>query len=256
MENKKELNLLAKIGVVVLALVAIYLLTLISNSFREGKYIGVDVASSKTIVVSGSGEWVAVPDEASFSVSVQGEGTSVSIAREKADKDLANILNLLREKGIEGENITTTNYSISPRYERKPCSLGLSCPYQQELKGYTAYQSLRVKIEDINILGEVFGIVGDASHTVNGLSLDVSNREELSKLAREEAINEAREEAKTLAKQLGVSLGGIVSFSESGGNQSFDTRAYALEASGGSVPQIPTGESAISANVTVIYEIW
>jgi len=78
--------------------------------------------------------------------------------------------------------------------------------------------------------------------------------------ARDEAIADAKEKAKALAKELGVSLVRIVSFTESNGGYPYPLydKAYGM---GGAVaqsapaPEISTGENKYTSNVTIVYEI-
>lgn len=74
------------------------------------------------------------------------------------------------------------------------------------------------------------------------------------------AIADAQSKAQALAKQLGVRLVRIVSFSENNGSYPSPVM-YAMNASTGATapkaaaPDISTGEQKVTDNVTVTYEI-
>ncbi len=76
--------------------------------------------------------------------------------------------------------------------------------------------------------------------------------------ARRKAISDAKTKARVLAKDLGVSLGRVASFSE-GGYYPAPTmyKATMMDVAQGeaSVAEIPKGENTISSNVTITYEI-
>ena len=77
--------------------------------------------------------------------------------------------------------------------------------------------------------------------------------------ARKEAIVNAQSKAETLAKDLGVTLVRITSFSESGNYPGPIYYAKSTEAFGmggdNSAPEVPSGENRIVSNVTLTYEI-
>ena len=76
---------------------------------------------------------------------------------------------------------------------------------------------------------------------------------------RADAITKAKAQAKQLAKDLGVSLGKIVNFSESSGNYPVPMYAYGMGGAADSTkavsPNLPTGENTYNASVSVTYEI-
>ena len=63
----------------------------------------------------------------------------------------------------------------------------------------------------------------------------------------------------TFAKQLGISLGKIVNFSESSGNYPYPVYAMGAGVSSAkdvaSTPNVPTGENTYNASVSITYEI-
>ncbi len=78
--------------------------------------------------------------------------------------------------------------------------------------------------------------------------------------ARAKAIVNAREKAEVLAKQLGVNLGNVVSFSENSGGYPMMYAAKAMDMAVGAsmperAPELPKGENKITSNVTITYEI-
>ena len=76
--------------------------------------------------------------------------------------------------------------------------------------------------------------------------------------ARKLAIDDAKEKARVLAKDLGVRLGKITSFSESGLRYPVMYESAMIKDSVGTAPapaELPKGENTISSDVTITYEI-
>jgi uncharacterized protein YggE len=216
-----------------------------------------------TITVSGEGEYFAVPDTATFTFSVEKEGTTQKAASDAGATVINSIIDSLKKDyGMsDTKDLKTTNLSISPKYEYpKPC-YGYACPASNsKITGYTFSQSVSVKIKDLDKAGELTAKLAEMGATnVYGPDFTLADEDVAQEKARQDAIVDAKVKATTLAKQLGVKLGKIQSFSESNGGGVYPV-AYAsmgrdamMEKS--VAPQIPTGENKYSSNVTIVYEI-
>ena len=94
---------------------------------------------------------------------------------------------------------------------------------------------------------------------VSGPDLSIDDVDAIKVDAREKAIADAKAQAEVLAEQLGVRLGKIVSFSESG-NENYPMYMSAradVAMSGKAAPEanIATGEQTITSNVSITYKI-
>ena len=260
MHHKKYV---AQAAILVLVVLALFLLTQTLNTVKEYRYIGAGIEATNTISVSGEGEVFAIPDIATFSLSVSEEAKKVEDAQREATRKANDIIKYLKDSGVAEKDIKTTNYNVSPRYEyRETSSSGSIRPGNKRvLVGFVVTQSLSVKVRDIDKAGEILSGVGSLGVTnVSGLSFTIDDEDDLKDEAREMAIDDAKEKAKVLAKDLNVSLIRIVGFSEGGGGypQPLYARAESLSfdgAIGGAVPDLPVGENKITSNVTITYEI-
>jgi uncharacterized protein YggE len=95
---------------------------------------------------------------------------------------------------------------------------------------------------------------------VSGLTFTIDDESALQREARKKAIDDAKTKAQQLAKDLGVSLSRIVSFSENNGSpMPMYYRADAMAMGGAmeakSAPSVPTGQNKISSDVSITYEI-
>ena len=94
---------------------------------------------------------------------------------------------------------------------------------------------------------------------LSGPNFTIDNQDSLQMQARKKAIDDAKTKAQSLARDLGVSLGKISSFSDSNGGYPM---MYAAKdsMSAGVAPTtapavIPKGQNTISSDVTITYEI-
>lgn len=252
-------------AVVALAALSVFLVAAALNELKSYRYIGSGVSASNTITVSGKGEVFAVPDTATFSVTVQEEAKQVADAQEVATKKSNDIIAYLKGEGIEEKDIKTTDYSVYPQYDyiQGVCSGTYCPPGRQELRGFQVIQTLTIKVRDTKKAGDLLsGVGGLGASSVSGLSFTVDDEDTLTAEARGKAIEDAEKKAEELADQLGVKLVRIVSFYEDAGGYPAPyayARGAAMDASVAQekaiAPDLPVGENKIISNVNVTYEI-
>ena len=257
--------LIVKMGAAVLGALALFLLIHVASAIKQYQFIGSGVAASNTISVSGTGDVFAIPDTATFSVTVQEDAKDVKSAQDAATKKSNDIIAYLKGAGIAEKDIQTADYSVSPQYDysREVCSSGYCPPGKPTLSGYRVSQTLTVKTKDTKKAGELLSGVGSrGAAQVSGLSFTIDNQDVLEAQARDKAIKDARSKAEALAKSLGVSLVRVVGFSEnSGGYPIYFAKTMAMDAGerGGPeatpAPDIPAGQNKITGNVSIMYEI-
>ncbi|OGG63449.1 hypothetical protein A2766_03665 [Candidatus Kaiserbacteria bacterium RIFCSPHIGHO2_01_FULL_58_22] len=247
-----------------LGFLALFLLVLTLSALKEWRFIGTGVPATNTITVSGEGEVFAVPDTATFSVTIQEEAKEVADAQEVATKKANDIMAYLKDEGVEEKDIKTTDYSVYPQYDylqSDTCREGYCPPGRQALRGFQVSQTLTVKVRDTEKAGALLSGVGSrGASSVSGLSFTIDDEDALKAEARGEAIGDARAKAEALAKQLSVRLVRVVGFSENG---YYPPVPYALGRGGDMAvmeskalaPEIPVGENKIVSNVSVTYEI-
>lgn len=249
----------------VLVLLGLFLFVQTINGLKEYRYIGGNGMVSNVISVTGEGEEFVTPDVATFTFSMTEVGKDVKDAQDKVTQKIDAALGALKNLGIEEKDIRTTDYNAYPKYEYNqiicityPCESG-----RQELVGYEVSQTISVKVRNIDESGEAIDAVAKTGITnVSGLSFVVDNEDEAQRIARQEAITDAEMKAEQLAKDLGVRLVRIVSFSENNGGYPMPYYSAKAESAvmlgmGGDAmnPTLPTGENRIVSQVTITYEI-
>lgn len=235
------------------------------NALKSG---GQDTMNRNTITVSGEAKRFAKPDVAIASFTVRKENASLKTAQDEVSTLTNRVVGYLKQEGVAEKDIKSTAFNIYPqeKYESYPCiytpGADYKCPPRPTVKTYVVESSYEVKMRDLNKVGTLIAGASDAGANEIGSSrfvLDDPVLEGLRREAREEAIGKAREEAKKLSRSLGVHLGGLVSFNDAGGPVPIYDR-YSF-GKGGAIaeavppPAINAGESEISVNVSLVYEI-
>ena len=249
----------------VLFFLSVFLVIKILADVKRLPDVGREIYPQSTINVSGTGETYAIPDIASFNFSVVEVGDTVKQAQEKADQKINKTLAAVRDAGIEEKDIKTTSYNVYPKYEwNQVTCITYPCPSGKNvLIGYEVNQTISVKVRETEKVGDLVTRVGAAGvSNVSGIEFAVDDRDKYVAEAREMAIKEAKENAKILAKQLGVKLGKIMYYNENGNNPIYyGEKAMGL---GGDMmvssvmparAELPTGESKITSDISITYEI-
>ena len=259
-----------KIGAIVGALLAIYLLALAITQFKSTKSAGRNNMPPSTITVNGKAERSIKPDIAVFSYAVSEEGKTVEEAQTKATTKANKALDAVKGNGVDTDkDLTTTSYNIEPIYATavtpcfdSPTRISGCGSSQQVLKGYRVSQTSEVKVRDLAKAGKLFETVGTLGvQNVYGLNFSVDNADDVKAEIRSEAIADAKEKAKILARDLGVELSRVNYFYEDQPYQPYADYRSASVAKGGEMmlqnaaPEIPSGEQKLVSSVSITYEI-
>lgn len=257
---------LRKATLTALVLLSVFLAVTVLAQLQGMRYIGAGVPATNTITVSGYGEAFGAADIATFNFSVVSEKSTVAAAQTDATAKINTITKYLSDAGVDSKDVQTTDYSVNPQYDyvQVACTNGYCPGGKQVLRGYQVRQTTTVKVRDTAKAGNLLtGVGGQGATEVSGLSFTFDDPNKLQDDARGKAIADAKEKADELAKQLGVRLVRVVSFSDSTGgypapyaygrgglevaNQATDAKAPS--------PEISLGQNKVQSNVSVTYEI-
>jgi uncharacterized protein YggE len=237
------------------------------SDLKRFSNIGKEVYPQSTIMVSGTGEAYAIPDIASFNFSVTELGDTVKQAQEKLDQKINKALSAIKEAGIAEKDIKTLSYNVYPKYEweQKYCAqmIGVTCaPGKNVLKGYEVSQTILIKVRDTEKVGDLVTKVGAVGiSNISGVEFTVDDRDKYVAEARMEAIAKAKEKAKVLAKELGVSLGKMLYYNDNSVYPMYaDAKGGGMMADSASMApmmkaELPTGETKITADISITYEL-
>lgn len=276
-----------KVGCGVGVLLIIFLAVLSIKELSSISHVG-DAAPVNTITVSGTGDAYAVPDVATFTFTVSDTEKTVVDAQTKATALANSALAVVRAAGVADTDIQTQDYSINPQYEYQnavcpspavydsgassgasgsvsngvmiPTIAPVYCPpNKQTLTGYQVTESISVKLRDLTKAGSLLVSLGSAGVSdLNGPSFTVDNPDAVQASARAKAITDAQSKAQALARELGVRIVRVTSFSDNAGGYAYPMMAMASNASVGAAapaPQVPAGQQKVTDTVSVTYQI-
>jgi uncharacterized protein YggE len=228
--------------------------------YLAGQYIGSNqrVATApdatRQIEVQGSGEVHVQPDIAKVTVGVTtGSQPSAKAALDILSQKFSKVVASVKANGVKDEDIKTANLNINPSYD--------FTNGQQSIKGYEASESIEIKIRNLDKTGDIVAAAtAQGANQVGGVMFDVADPDKINEQAQSKAIEDARAKAQKLARELGVSLGRVKTFSANS-SQPYPI-PYAMEAKqvGGGAPDqatppVPSGTFDVTTRVTIIYEI-
>jgi len=202
------------------------------------------------ITVSAEGRATAAPDMATVSLGAVAEAEDAAAAVQKMSAQAAGLLAALAAAGIPERDVQTSGLHLRPIWsDRYP-----ETRERQQIEGFAAGTDVTVRVRDLDALGPVLDAVVQAgANAFSGLSFGLQEPGPLRDEARRAAVAEAAHKARLYAEAAGVSLGRILSISESdrGAPEMMRTE---MASDAGSVP-IAQGELAIVARVTITYAL-
>jgi uncharacterized protein YggE len=167
--------------------------------------------------------------------------------------------------GVADEDVKTTDYTVSPQYAQTtviavPVAMGAISyprPTSSKITGYQVTETVEVTVRDTAKAGDVLSKLGTLGvQNISGPNFMVDDDNGVMNEARAEAIENAQSKAKELAKELGVSLGDVVSYSDQGGVFPMYSKAsVGMDAAAGSVPNLAVGTDERTVTVQVTYRI-
>ncbi len=205
------------------------------------------------LTVVGTGTVEAQPDVAYISLGVDLKGEDAAAIVAEATRKMEAILNALKSAGIAEEEIHTVAYNlwVEQRYD----------PQTGQPTGafdYHIVHTVRATVHDLGRVGQVLaGAVEAGANSISEVSFSVAEPETLVAQARTRAIADAQKRAQEMASALGVTLGKVVSVSESGG---WVPGPYYYGKGGGAAEMaapvpMPSGSFSVSISVVVVYEL-
>ena len=242
----------------VLAILALYLgvetIRVAGDLGRPG------MPATDTITVQGQGQATMAPDVAHVTFSVENTAKTVAEAQSRTTTQANGAIAYVQEQGIEEKDIKTLSYQIMPQYSYRQCPEGAICPSAGTITGYQVLQSVQVTVRDLDKVSDLLAGLGTRQvQNISGPDFALEDPTAGYDAARADAIDKAKTQAKRLAKQLGVSLGKIVNFSESSGGYPYPMYGLGMggdiAVSKAEAPNIPVGENTYNASISITYEI-
>ena len=211
------------------------------------------VANDATLLnISAQAEARRVPDVAMLSAGVVTQAADGNSAMRQNAQQMDKVLAAIKAAGIAERDVQTSGINLNPQYkyvENAPPSI----------VGYQASNTVNVKVRDLSKLGKVLdAFVEQGANQVNGPSFEVDKPDEAYDEARVAALKKAQARAQTYADALGLKVRRIISIGEGGANFPRPMpmlRAMAADAGFAKETAISPGESTLSVNIEVVFEL-
>lgn len=244
--------MMKKIGLVALVLLLIGAVFTIDSLDLTGSKVSAETATEMHIVsVSGVGTILVKPDLAYIQIGVQTRDVDAAVAQEANKVNMNAVIDALKKMGIKEGDIQTTNYNIYRTYDyAKPVMEGQEPPMY-----YQVDNTVKVTVRSIDTVGDTIDVAfGAGANTINSITFDVSNRDELYQKALELAMKSAKDKANAIMKTFGESADKPHKVYEAMYSSGpYVNTMYAMDAVKEASSPIESGELAISANLTVEY---
>lgn len=210
--------------------------------------------AQRTLNVNGVGQVFITPDIAYLYVGVHTEKPTAAEAVAANNAQTQQVIDALKEFGVEEKDIHTSSFSIWPIDRYDP-----STNMATGEKYYAVDNTIYITARDLTKLGALLDTVIKAgANTINSVQFDLSDKTAAMKEARAAAVKNAQEQAQELAGLAGVNLVEItnISYTDSTPYMYAEFGRGGGGASGiqANVP-IEPGQMTITANVSVTYEI-
>lgn len=203
-----------------------------------------------TVSVSGEGVVSVAPDMATVTVGVVTQASDAATALAANNDAMAALAKVLDRFDIAERDRRTSNFNVSPRYERRPDD---SRP--PRITSYEVSNNLSIRYRKIDRLGDLLdAVVKSGSNRIYGLVFGNADEGERRDEARKLAVADARHRAELYAEAAGLTLGKVLSITEAGAPQPRSMLRTVTFADSAAVP-ISAGENEIREVVQVVFEL-
>ncbi len=203
-------------------------------------------SSVRGIVVSGTGQATARPDQATVSAGVQTRGRTAQEAQSANNQAMQAVIAAIKALGIPDNKIQTNGVSLYPNYDQG-----------QSINGYNATNNVVVTVDNVDQVGSVLdAAVKAGANQATNVRFGFKDETTLRNKALASAAADARGKADALAAALGLKVSGIESVAE--GNVSMpivynQPKPFAGAAASQASAPIEPGELNVTAEVTIVF---
>jgi hypothetical protein len=206
----------------------------------------------RSISVNGVGRVKAEPDVADINLGVTKQGEDAQSAAGEAATTMDAVIKALLAAGVAEADIQTTSLTLYPVYDYNE--------NPPDIEGWEASNMVNVTVRDIESVGAVVDAATAAGATnVSGITFRVDDPSAAEAEARSAAVADARAKADQLAADAGVTIIGVISISESGGQQPqpiyMERMAMDMAAGDALATPVQPGQVELSISVFIQFEI-
>lgn len=241
----------------VFAVAFLFSFQLVASKTLAAEVTAANTVTTRTINIAGDGEVTATPDIAYLFLGVITEKPTTTEAQSTNSIAINNVIAAIKKQGIKDEDIKTTNYSISPKYDYDKTT------DKNILVGYTVSNTLNVTVKDISKVGQTIDTaVGNGANVSNGVNFGISDYGKYYNIALINALLNAQGKAQVISNSLGMKITTPVKITENSSGVPNDYPIYYTgamnakfsSAESSSSTSIQVGTYKVKANVSLVYE--
>lgn len=162
----------------------------------------------RLVSVSGTATRDVTPDMATIVIGVTTRAPKAADALNGNSEAAAKLIAAVRQAGVENRDVQTNTVSISQNFRSRRDASG----YAQEPDGFTATNTVSVRVRDLGKLGPLLtATAGEGANRINSLNFDYSGRKKVVEELQTEAVRNARATAQRLVEAAGSKLGDLQS---------------------------------------------
>jgi uncharacterized protein len=190
----------------VLAMIIALPLSMVTTNISIAQAQSFVIAEEKpTISTTGSAEKEIPADESKISLAVENTNANPNTARTNNADRMNTIIDVLRQAGLSDENITTSNFQITPNYDYENNN------YDQIIS-YTALNKIELKTSaSANISNFIDLAVNNGANRVDNIDFVISKKtlDENTMELLKEAFRDAKLKAEILAAEGNFTVAGV-----------------------------------------------
>ncbi|WP_286235747.1 SIMPL domain-containing protein [Thalassotalea sediminis] len=225
------------------------------------------------IEVVGKAQVKAHPDQFSLTISIKERGIAASKVKQIVDNKSQQVIEMFVKQGVSESHIDSSMLHMYPIYEKPEITLSkaeierhvnkqnqVNLPVNmqqqkvQKVRLFDVARTISVKLNSLAQYDRVLEhLVKIGVSNISPIELGFSDPEALYTSALQKAIDNAKSKANDIAKQLGVSVGTVISIKETGYHAPSVYRMSMMESKAGFSSQAT--ERAISAQVVITFQI-
>lgn len=168
-----------------------------------------ETSRDPVVVTSGTAVVQAAPDRAWVSITAESRAPKPKDAQARNAQAMGPVQEKLRAAGIPADAIKTVAYDLQYEWDY--------VDNRRVGRGYVARNTIDVRIDDIDRVGEILDIaVGTGATSVGGIRFDLKDRSKLEREALRLAVAEARSRADAAAAGAGRTIDRVLRIEEQG----------------------------------------
>jgi uncharacterized protein YggE len=161
------------------------------------------------VVTAGEAVIRAAPDRAFVTVTAESRARTPGDAQSQNARAMSAVQQRLKGAGVPADAIRTLAYDLQAEFDY--------VEGKQTLRGYVARNSIEVRLDEIERMGEVIDVsVGSGATAVSDVRFDLKNRSALERDALKQAVADARARVEALAAAAGRSIDRILRVEDAG----------------------------------------